>query len=165
MADNAETFSGGCQCGAIRFRVTGPVRDVSICNCRMCQKATGGLFAAYATVPNAALHWTRGRPTYFASSDHVRRGFCPGCGTPLTWFWDKDVTALAVGAFDRAAELVPEIEHAPAQRHAFFAHIGDLKPRPLDETPEAAAALARLVSHQHPDHETEIWRQTGGDDV
>ena len=29
------TFSGGCQCGAIRFRVSGDIKDSSICHCRM----------------------------------------------------------------------------------------------------------------------------------
>ena len=32
-------YTGGCQCGAVRFRVAGPLRHASICNCRMCQKA------------------------------------------------------------------------------------------------------------------------------
>lgn len=31
-------YTGGCQCGAIRFRVAGVVKDSSICHCRMCQK-------------------------------------------------------------------------------------------------------------------------------
>ncbi|HET7714155.1 MAG TPA: GFA family protein, partial [Bauldia sp.] len=31
-------FTGGCQCGAVRFRVAALGR-ASICHCRMCQKA------------------------------------------------------------------------------------------------------------------------------
>jgi hypothetical protein len=33
--------SGGCQCGAVRFRVDGELGRASICHCRMCQKAFG----------------------------------------------------------------------------------------------------------------------------
>ena len=154
---NEQGFSGGCQCGAVRFHVSGPIEDVSICNCRMCQKATGGLFAAYASVANAQLVWTRGAPSDFVSSSTARRGFCPACGTPLTYIWRDDWTALAVGAFDNADLLVPDVEHAPDQRHPFFKHIHELEPRPLSDTPEAAAAYAQMVSNQHPDHDTDVW--------
>ncbi|HEY2357583.1 MAG TPA: hypothetical protein VGH86_09040, partial [Phenylobacterium sp.] len=34
--------TGGCQCGAIRFRIDGELGEASICHCRMCQKALGG---------------------------------------------------------------------------------------------------------------------------
>ncbi|MGO7428793.1 GFA family protein, partial [Rhizobium ruizarguesonis] len=39
------TYTGGCQCGAIRFRVSGDIKDSSICHCRMCQKAFGAYYA------------------------------------------------------------------------------------------------------------------------
>ncbi len=41
-----QTFSGGCQCGAIRFRTTDLIDNAHICHCRMCQKAAGNYFAA-----------------------------------------------------------------------------------------------------------------------
>ena len=41
--------SGGCQCGAVRFRGSKFGR-ASICHCRMCQKAFGGFFGALVTV-------------------------------------------------------------------------------------------------------------------
>ena len=44
----AEVFTGGCQCGAVRYRVEGPVKHASICNCRMCQKALGNFIAPFA---------------------------------------------------------------------------------------------------------------------
>ncbi|MEQ8373768.1 MAG: GFA family protein, partial [Roseibium aggregatum] len=34
-----EIHTGGCQCGALRFKVEGPLGEASICHCRMCQKA------------------------------------------------------------------------------------------------------------------------------
>jgi hypothetical protein len=36
------TITGGCQCGAVRYRIEGDLGRASICHCRMCQKAFGG---------------------------------------------------------------------------------------------------------------------------
>ena len=71
-----ETHSGGCQCGAIRFRVEGTLDDASVCHCRMCQKAFGGFYAPLVSLRHAKLTWTRGSPKVFQSSNFVLRGFC-----------------------------------------------------------------------------------------
>ena len=42
--DNRPQYSGGCQCGAVRFRVEGALGDASVCHCRMCQKASGNFY-------------------------------------------------------------------------------------------------------------------------
>ena len=80
MSDAPEALTGGCQCGAVRFRATGPFK-VSLCHCRMCQKAFGNYFAPLVTAK--AVEWTRGTPALFRSSNMARRGFCSACGTPL----------------------------------------------------------------------------------
>ena len=36
-----QILEGGCLCGAIRYRLSGPTLFVSQCACRDCQKATG----------------------------------------------------------------------------------------------------------------------------
>ncbi len=41
-------FTGGCQCGAVRFACESLGR-ASLCHCRMCQKAFGSYFAPLAT--------------------------------------------------------------------------------------------------------------------
>ncbi len=33
-----QIHSGGCQCGAIRYRATGAVGNPHVCHCRMCQR-------------------------------------------------------------------------------------------------------------------------------
>ncbi|MFS2045522.1 GFA family protein, partial [Stenotrophomonas geniculata] len=78
-------YSGGCQCGAIRFQARGALTDSSICHCRMCQKAFGAYYAPLVSVRGVQFSWTRGQPRYFQSSNVVRRGFCADCGTPLTY--------------------------------------------------------------------------------
>ena len=64
------TVTGGCQCGAVRYRATQMLDNAHLCHCRMCQKAVGNLFAALVAAPNDALEWTRGTPAAFRSSRH-----------------------------------------------------------------------------------------------
>ena len=75
-------FTGGCQCGAVRFSAKRLGR-ASICHCRMCQKAFGSFFGPLVTA--FGVVWTREEPNYFQSSSKFRRGFCAKCGTPLTY--------------------------------------------------------------------------------
>ena len=65
-------FTGGCQCGAVRFRAERLRANPHVCYCRMCQKATGNLFASLVGVKHADLSWTRGTPAEFLSSDYGR---------------------------------------------------------------------------------------------
>jgi hypothetical protein len=96
----SETYTGGCQCGAVRFRIEGTLGEASICHCRMCQKAFGNFFAPLVDARHEDLAWTRGKPSYYASSDVVDRGFCSRCGTPLVFAYrDYPLIGLAIGAF------------------------------------------------------------------
>ena len=151
-----DIFTGGCQCGAVRFRVEGPVRHASICNCRMCQKALGNFIAPFASF-SKAVEWTRGQPTEFQSSQRVKRGFCNLCGTPLTYRWGDDQPSLTIGAFDRPNAIMPTVEFARDNRHPVFAHYDDLTPEDLGSTDEERDLLAILRSYQHPDQDTEQW--------
>lgn len=157
-----ETYSGGCQCGAVRFRVTGPIIHASVCNCRMCQKAFGNFFAPFAHGPEEPA-WTRGRPAIFKSSERVERGFCRDCGTPLTYKWGDDITAIAIGAFDKPDAIMPNIEYAREARHPILADLDSMTSEPFGATDEERDILAILKSNQHPDYDTEEWTPGGGE--
>jgi hypothetical protein len=154
-------FTGGCQCGAVRYRVAGPLRHASICNCRMCQKALGNIFAPFAEF-NARVEWTRGRPTLFRSSLKVQRGFCNQCGTPLTYQWGDNSPALTIGSFDRPNDIMPTGELARDNRHPVVGHADELSEEPLGTTDEERDILAILRSYQHPDQDTEHWTPGAG---
>jgi hypothetical protein len=147
---SGETFAGGCQCGAVRFAVDGPLGRASICHCRMCQKATGGLFGPFVGGRN--FRWTRGSPAHFQSSDKVRRGFCAECGTPLSFEFGARVE-LSIGAFDEPSAIRPTMQLHVESRMPWFGDLEGLKAIPVSETP----LKGDVVSRQHPDHDTELW--------
>jgi hypothetical protein len=154
---NATFHSGGCQCGAIRFRASRFGRS-SICHCRMCQKAFGGFFGALVTAHD--LQWTRGSPRRFASSNRAQRGFCADCGTPLT-FEPGGPVEIAVGAFDEPTVVPPTIQVNPADKLSLFDELCELPTRKDGAEPDAEAFKASVVSFQHPDHDTDQWPSRG----
>ena len=141
-------LSGGCQCGAVRFRVEGEPGRASICWCRMCQKAFAGPFAALVTVKVADLTWTRGERSTFQSSDAVKRGFCAACGTPLTFEYSAETIDLAVFAFDDPSLVEPVVQLAVESRPVWTEHLADMPIRP------PMGPAGPVVSRQHPDHDT-----------
>ncbi len=156
----SDYLTGGCQCGAVRYRVAGPARSATICNCRMCQKAMGNIFATWAEF-TAPVEWTRGRPSVFRSSGNVQRGFCSNCGTPLSYQWGRNNPALTIGSFDNPDALLPTGELARDNRHPIVGHFDELSEEPLGSTDEERDILAILKSYQHPDQDTDNWTPGG----
>ena len=61
-SDRLPVLTGGCQCGAVRYAFYAEPAAADICHCRMCQKAMGNLFMAYASVPRKEFGGPRARP-------------------------------------------------------------------------------------------------------
>jgi hypothetical protein len=154
--DNKPIYTGGCQCGAVRFRVEGALGDASVCHCRMCQKASGGFYAPLVSGRGANLEWTRGEPSKFRSSNHAARGFCSKCGTPLT-YEAPDGVALMIGTFDDPEDLAPVIQWGIEAKLPYVDEVPKLPGVATMDDQEAAEFLATLVSYQHPDYDTETW--------
>ena len=111
--DGEGVATGGCLCGAVRYRVTGPLRPVSYCHCSQCRIQTG-LAVAATSAPRDAFTMT-GELRWYAASDEAERGFCPTCGTLLLWrAHDEDTVSIMAGSLDDQAALT-------ADRHIFVA--------------------------------------------
>jgi hypothetical protein len=118
----------------------------------MCQKASGGPFMAFGGVPMGELVWTRGLPKIFASSDVAERGFCPECGTPLTYrFLERDRVAVTIGSLDRPAALAPEIQYCGESKLPWLDSIFSLPTRDIQGL---LGADIDIGSRQHPDDDT-----------
>ena len=107
----AEPITGSCLCGAIRFTVEAPVKELRACHCRNCQKASGAGGSVNAVVPSASFRLTKGTPKrYSARADSGRilnRYFCADCGSPI--YSQRDLAPESVvvrsGLFDNAGDL------------------------------------------------------------
>lgn len=79
-----EQLEGGCQCGAVRYRIAGPRPVVYACHCRECQKQSASAFglslsvaADQLTVTGELACWERGTDL----GSRTRCHFCSTCGS------------------------------------------------------------------------------------
>lgn len=146
--------TGGCQCGTVRFALYAEPDNVSICHCRMCQKASGNFFGAFGGVRFGDFAWTRGAPKAFRSSKVVARDFCAECGTPLAFrYVDKDRISIAIGALDHPERAKVELQLGIESRIAGFETLHTLPAKKTSDWLKADRA-ADLVSRQHPDRDS-----------
>ena len=143
-------LTGGCQCGAVRYRLDAEPYGANICHCRMCQKATGGAFMASGTVPIDRLIWTRGAPKVFASSAIAERGFCAQCGTPLTFRYIKrNRISVTIGSLDDPTAVTPAIQYGVESKLPWLdSAVASLAHKTSDWLKLDIEALG---SRQHPD--------------
>lgn len=78
-------YTGGCLCGAIRFEIHGPIRNIIYCHCSQCRKAQGSAFAANGIVDSAQFHIVEGDAmlTAYESTAGQFKYFCKVCGSPI----------------------------------------------------------------------------------
>jgi hypothetical protein len=76
-------YDGNCLCGTVRWRIDGPMSNVTHCHCQMCRKAHGTAFATYANTNRSSLHWLSDESAVsgYASSPGSERKFCSHCGS------------------------------------------------------------------------------------
>lgn len=92
--------SGGCLCGAVRFRAARADSHVHACHCATCTGWGEGVAFAVDVGTEVAFEGAAHIATY-RSSDWAERGFCARCGTHL-FFRLVDTGAMNVnaGVFD-----------------------------------------------------------------
>ena len=92
--------SGSCLCGAVRYEVRGPLRDVVVCHCERCRR-THGHAAAYTACARADLAVHEAGALRWYVADGRERGFCGTCGASLFWrARERDTVSIAAGTLD-----------------------------------------------------------------
>jgi len=147
------SWTGGCQCGAVRYELLAPPEHASVCHCRMCRRASGQPFMAFARVTNENLRWTRGRPSIFRSSNIVERGFCSGCGTPLTYRrLESGTVSVTIGSLDDPEPARPVVQFGVEGKLSWTRGLDQL---PVKRTEDwmRENRIAHIYSRQYAAHE------------
>lgn len=134
----SEVHEGGCLCGAVRFRVDGPMREVVFCHCGQCRRQTG-LYYASTNAADADLTVEGAENiTWYQSSAEGRRGFCKHCGSALFWkYVGQDYISIQAGSLDLPTKLTPGYHIFCADKGDFY-EINDGLPQHAKGTPALA---------------------------
>ncbi len=124
--------SGRCLCGAVRYEVRGPLREVLFCHCEECRRWHGHVCATTAArrddlvlLEQRGLRWIQSP----RSEARARRGFCSECGSSL--FWDpprRETISIAVGTLEGRTGL-------RGASHWYVSQAGDYYQLPDDGLP------------------------------
>ena len=153
----ATPLTGGCQCGAVRFRVdessAAPRSAIAGCARRRSARLYGPLVDG-----TTASTWTRGAPKYFQQLRS--RASAASAQTAARRSPIEDLVGdveLAIGAFDDPTAAAPVDPGDPRDKLAFRRRrLPGLPVRgPASRRPASEEFNARVINHQHPDHDTD----------
>jgi hypothetical protein len=128
----ANPATGRCLCGAVRYEVRGPLRDVLICHCVECRRWHGHVSASTAARKEDLVLLDQRGLRWIDSPDSdagARRGFCAECGSSL--FWDpprRATVSIAAGTLDGSTGL-------RIAGHWYISQAGDYYEIVDDDTP------------------------------
>jgi hypothetical protein len=104
-------MTGGCQCGKVRYEITGTPRSLYVCHCRECQKQSASAFGISVIVRAADLCPLQGEVcSWLRPTDSGRTlvcFFCPNCGSRV-WHGDRDQAeeiSIKGGSLDEPPDL------------------------------------------------------------
>lgn len=101
-------YEGGCLCGAVRYRVNGPLRPVVNCHCTQCRKTSGHHVAATMAQKSTLSMLEEKGLRWYESSDFAHRGFCQFCGGNLFWELtdpENETVSIMAGTLDSPTNL------------------------------------------------------------
>jgi hypothetical protein len=110
MAATHEAAEGGCQCGAVRFRIGLPPKWCAHCHCSTCRRAHGAAFVTWVGSDRFELLSGGTELRRYQSSPGATRSFCGRCGTMLLFEssrWPGEVH-VTLAHLDSAEGLAPE---------------------------------------------------------
>jgi hypothetical protein len=108
--------TGGCACGAVRYRLTREPMIVHACHCRDCQRITGSAFVINLWIERGCVEATGAKPASRVlaggSGNPHEVFFCGGCGT-YVWSDYRRVPGpclfVRAGTLDDPSRVVPDV--------------------------------------------------------
>lgn len=126
---DTDVLEGGCQCGAVRYRLAGEPVMAAVCHCSMCRRASAAPLLAWAMFRDEQVAF-EGTVSSYASSPGAQRGFCAHCGTPISFRADylPGMVDITIGSLDRPEAIPPSFHYWDAERLPWV-HLADGLPR------------------------------------
>lgn len=126
---NDQTRTGGCQCGAIRYTLTGKAKRLNLCYCRDCQMQSGSAFGMSLVIDPACFQLQRGAlKTFQAIADSGRPktcAFCPDCGVRI-YNATSALMSIKAGTLDDRSGLQPDAQHWTSRKQPWLALSDDI---------------------------------------
>lgn len=81
----SQELTGTCDCGAIHYSITGPVRLIVNCHCHSCRKRNGSPYSTYCVVAQNDFNIQQGQDSLatYQNTEGGKKHFCRQCGSPL----------------------------------------------------------------------------------
>jgi hypothetical protein len=114
---------GGCHCGAVRYEVQGEPKHVALCHCSDCRRSAGAPMVSWAAFAEEDFTLSQGDITVFNSSGSALRGFCPKCGSGLTYRnadYLPGIVDIQSATFDDPNAFAPQAHIQTAERIAWM---------------------------------------------
>ena len=123
-------LEGGCQCGQVRYAIAGEPVFAAICHCSMCRRAHAAPAVAWAMFQESQVIFSKARPQNYSSSAQAQRGFCPTCGTQISFTarFLPGLINITIGSLDQPESIKPTL-HYWHSKHLSWADYSDNLPR------------------------------------
>ncbi|ACA84992.1 GFA family protein [Shewanella woodyi] len=129
--DSEVIIEGGCLCRSLRYSITAMPFDADHCHCSLCQKSTGAVVASWMDFRIEQVNWlSSSTPKEYASSETTRRGFCPNCGTSISFrdIGHPQYYTLSIASLDDPNLVAPQY-HIHTSNQLRWLNIKDNAPR------------------------------------
>jgi hypothetical protein len=140
-----QTFDGGCDCRAVRYRLRSRPMFVHCCHCRWCQRETGASFALNALIETDRVE-VQGEVELVDTPSDSGKGQliarCPRCRIALWSHYGgggRQVSFIRVGTLDMPDAFPPDI------------HIYTCSKQPWVVLPDGALAVSEYYKS------SEVW--------
>jgi hypothetical protein len=120
---------GGCQCGAVRYEITGDPLHSAICHCTDCRASSGAPAMAWLAVKEDQFRHISGDLSTYAGKNSALRQFCPICGTGLFYRNANmlpGIVDVQLATLDEAVSAVPKAQIQCAERLPWMAGLNEL---------------------------------------
>jgi hypothetical protein len=126
MSDTTEAqplrYTGGCQCGRVRYAVQGTIHRLNVCHCTDCQRQSGSAFGMSLVVAPDAFRLTAGRLKTFevrAASGRIKTcAFCADCGVRI-YNRTSALYSIKAGTLDDTSRLEPDGHYWTKRKQAW----------------------------------------------